>query len=183
MKQAPFWQVPLTIDRAGWRRGLPSAGFANLQQPGIDQSLQVPRKSRPAPGRFPAQSVPGAHPLVFSLEHTSGPGVLPRRWEVRPGAAGSVPWWKRGRPHASAVLSQRVPSSPGARKARATPAPDPAQQARVCTWMSAGPTGMACSGAASEVAGPRAQPFPSRKRRGAWKTRGAPPRFPRHLRT
>lgn len=93
---------------------------------------------------------------------------------MRPGAAGSVPWWERGRPRASAVLSQLVPSSPGAQKARATPAPDPAQQARVCTWMSAGPTGMACSGAASEVAGPRAQPFPSRKRRGTWKTRGAP---------
>lgn len=55
MKQAPFWQVPLTIDRAGWGKGLPRAGFANLQQPGIDQTLQVPGKSRPAPGRFPAQ--------------------------------------------------------------------------------------------------------------------------------
>lgn len=66
------------------------------------------------------------------------------------------------------------PLVPWGSEGQGHPAPDPAQQAWVCTWMSAGPTGMACSGAASEVAGPRAQPFPSRKRRGAWKTRGAP---------
>lgn len=123
---SPFLASP-DHDRSGGLGKRPAQGW--IREPAVAGNRPDSPSSpqiRPRAGALPSPRVcPGAHPLVFSLKHTSGPGVLPRRWEVRPGAAGSVPWWERGRPHASAVLSQRVPSSPGAQKARATPRPTP----------------------------------------------------------
>lgn len=66
------------------------------------------------------------------------------------------------------------PLAPWGLEGRSHRRTDPVQQARVCTWMGAGPTGMARSGAASEVAGPRAQLLPYGKRPGVRKAGGAP---------
>lgn len=103
-----------------------------------------------------------------------------------PGSEASVPGWGPGRPRAAAVLSQRVPSSPGAGKAGAAP------RARARTTGpglqledrgARGAHGDDRSAASSGVASPRTPPLPSGKRRGARHAGGAlrVPRAATHL--
>lgn len=132
-------------------------------------TLQVPRKSRPTPGRPPARV--RARGRVRRSSQTECAGAPksppPRRWEGAPGATGSVPGSgtrqaaRRRSPVAARALVPRGPEG------RSCPRSDPARQAGVCTWRSAEHKRVACSASALGVPSPSARPLPAWKRRGA----------------
>lgn len=173
-REAPFGQAPLTI-RGAEEEACPGLDSRTSRCQETARLSKFPANPASRPGACQPESVPGGASAAL---------LIRKCWPPR-GRAGKVRGWPGSRRFGDRVGTRQaarrrhpvaaralVPPRPG--KGWSRPVPDPARQARVCTWMSLGPAGMARSAAAAGVASPRARPLPAGKRRGAGKAGGAP---------
>lgn len=173
-REAPFGQAPLTI-RGAEEEACPGLDSRTSRCQETARLSKFPANPASRPGACQPESVPGGASAALLIRKCWPPRGRAGKVRGRPGSrrfgarVGTRQAARRRHPVAARAL---VPPRPG--KGWSRPVPDPARQARVCTWMSAGPAGMARSAAAAGVASPRARPLPAGKRRGAGKAGGAP---------